>query len=121
MAIRKGATDTYWWKVRSRVPVDDGKFLTVGFKAKFRRLDKNRVREILDKIERGDDDMDDSALIEEILIGWKDVIGLETEDGSAPSYENDEEREWVLGIVGIEAAVVRAWLESITPQGRVKN
>ena len=121
MAITRGKDDSYWWKVRQRIAYGNGKLQTVGFMAKFRRLSKQRVEEIFDQI-KDDDGASDSDLINEILIGWKDVVGLQVdEDGTPPSFDVDEDREWVLGLPGIERAVVLAWLESIAPEARVKN
>ncbi len=118
MALVRGSNDHYWWDVKHKVPLDKGKFLTVGFTAKFRRLDKERVSDILSRIHDPDDTVTDAEVVTEVLSGWRDVKEMELEDGSAPDYGDDDQRDWVLGIVGMEGAVVRAWIDSITGGAR---
>ena len=121
MAIVRGSNDSYWWDVRHQVPVDNGKRLTVGFTARFKRLDKDRVADVMASITDEDGPrIQDAELVEEVLIGWKNVLELELEDGSEPSFDDPDQRHWVLGIIGMEAAVVRAWMDSIAG-GRRKN
>ncbi len=120
MAIVRGKDDAYWWQVHHKVPVDDGRYAAVSLKAKFKRLDKARVGQVLDAITNGDASLSDEDLVREVLLDWKQVRGLELEDGSEPSFAVDDQREWVLGIIGMEAAIVRAWAESVTG-GRLKN
>lgn len=121
MAIVRGKDDAYWWKVRRRVAYGNGKLQTVGFMAKFRRLPKQRVAEIF-KMIKDSEDISDADLIDEILIGWKDVTGLQVdEDGTPPSFDIDEDREWVLSIPGVDQAVILAWADSVAPEARIKN
>lgn len=120
MAIVKGGSEFYWWAVKHKVPVDNGKYLPVGFEAKFKRLSKDRVNEIMRKLDADDSDLVDSDLVSEVLHGWRNVREMQVEDGAAPDFNNDEQREWVLGIIGMEAAIIRAWMSSIT-EGKVKN
>ncbi len=119
MAIVRGSSEHYWWKVKHKVPMDNGKFLAVGFTAKFKRFSKDRVATLMG--DGGEDaQINVSEVIGEVLIGWKEMKDIEIEDGSSPDFANDEQREWVLGIIGMDLAVFKAWTHSIT-QGAVKN
>ena len=120
MAIVQGSVDSYWWDVRHQVPIDSGKRLTVGLTAKFKRLDQDAVAAFVDRINDEDDSVEDAEIIEATLIGWKRVLEIELEDGSEPAFDDEPQRDWVLGIVGLQAAIVRAWMESISG-GKRKN
>lgn len=105
---------SYSWPVTVEFPVDGGKTDKQTFDAEFRRLSQSRINSIRERIEKSD--ITDSELAAEVLCGWGGV-----QDGSGDDVPFSERaRDQLLDVPLVAAAVVMAWLSSLTG-GKRKN
>ena len=103
---------SYWFKVTVRRPNDEsGGWDTFDFMGEFHRRDKQYIKAMFEKGAPGD-----AKIVESEFIGWKDV---KQPDGSELEV-NASNRTALLAQLGVEASIVRAWLES-SVTGPAKN
>lgn len=133
MVLKQSDLSSYFWPVKHKIP-HDGKLFPVELMAKFNRITNSRIQEITDALTGKEEakDVDGNVtqeaiepvpvidFIDELLCGWKDVKGLQADDGNQPSYDDLEQREWVLELAGMPNAIAQSWMNSVT-KGRVKN
>lgn len=106
---------TYKWPVTVHIPSDGGKFTKATFTAEFRALAQGEIERVIEQGRGGDMDAD---LLRECLAGWS---GVQDGDGNELAY-SEEARATLANIAYVRAAVVTAFLESITGGGaRRKN
>lgn len=99
---------TYSWPVEVRFPVDGGKTDKQTFDAEFRRFTQTRINEIRELIEAGK--ITDTELAREVMAGWE---GVNDGNGDAVPF-SERARDQLLDVPLVAAAVVMAWLGSLT-------
>lgn len=104
---------SYRWPVRYSLPNDDGKYQKYEFTAEFMRLPQSRLDEMQKQAAAGD--LDDSAVIEEVLVGWSDIKTSTGED-----FEfNDTNKRILLDYAGMRGTIIKTFFESI--EGAVRK
>jgi hypothetical protein len=99
---------TYTWPVTVEFPIDGGKTDRQTFDAEFKRVSQTRMNEIRDAIETGK--TSDVDLARDVMIGWAGVT-----DGRGENVPFSEgSRDQLLDVPLVAAAVVYAWLSSLT-------
>jgi len=113
---------TYLWPVKVRVPGEKkGKFETFSFFAEFKRVDQDRIKQMLQELRaqgdapEGSVELTDRRLLDEVLVGWKDV----TDASGKPLEFNDETLDAVLAVGGMEGAFVASWFDAINGSGAI--
>lgn len=99
---------TYTWPVSVEFPGDGGKTEKQTFDAEFKRMTQTRINEIRGLIERNE--ITDTELAAEVLTGW---AGVNDASGDAVPF-SESARTQLLDIPLVAAAVVMAWLGSLT-------
>lgn len=99
---------TYTWPVTVEFPVDGGKTDRQTFDAEFKRMSQTRINEIRGLIERNE--VTDTELAREVLVGWE---GVNSDNGDAVPF-SERARDQLLDVPLVAAAVVMAWLGSLT-------
>ena len=99
---------TYTWPVEVHFPVDNGKTERQTFDGEFKRLTQTRITEIRTAIENGA--TSDLELASEILVGWE---GVNDADGEPVKF-TERNRDQLLDVPMVAAAVIMAWLGSLT-------
>jgi len=95
---------SYSWPVVVQIPADGGKFTKATFDATFKVIPQDRIDGIL----RGGNV--DAELLREVTEGWK---GIQDEDGNDLPY-SEEAREKLLSVPYVRAALVEAYLDSLS-------
>ena len=99
---------TYSWPVQVEFPIDGGKTDRQTFDGEFKRMTQTRITEIRELIEKGQ--ISDIELAREVLVGWEGV-----NDGNGDTVPfSERSRDQLLDIPLVAAAVVLAWLGSLT-------
>ena len=99
---------TYTWPVQVEFPTDGGKTERQTFDAEFKRMTQTRINEIRGQIERNE--ITDTELAREVLSGW---AGVNDGGGDVVPF-SEHARDQLLDIPLVAAAVVLAWLGSLT-------
>lgn len=99
---------TYTWPVTVEFPVDGGKTDKQTFDGEFKRMTQTRINELRAVIERGE--ITDTELAREVLAGWE---GVNDANGDAVPF-TERSRDQLLDVPLVAAAVVLAWLGSLT-------
>lgn len=107
-------SDSYFWPVVVEFP-GDGKKEKQEFKAQFKRVSQDKIKEIGSAIDN--DLTNDEALCKEMLVGWD---GIATGSGEKIPY-SEEARDKLLKIHLVAGAIVRSWLDSIRVDQKAKN
>lgn len=112
MAFVISQSQSYRWPVAVEFPVDGGRFDRQTFDAQFKRLPQDRIRSIWDEIKA--EELDDDGLCNEILVGWSGI----TDDNGAEIPYSEQARADLLLVPLVSAAVVSAWLDSLSKAKR---
>lgn len=99
---------SYTWPVTVEFPVDGGKVEKQTFDAEFKRIPQTRINEIHEVVQKGQ--TSDPELAREVLIGWS---GVNDGNGEAVPF-SEGMRDQLLDIPLVAAAVVMAWLNSLS-------
>lgn len=99
---------SYTWPVEVLFPIDGGKTEKQTFDAEFKRMTQSRINEIRSMIERNE--ITDTELAREVLTGW---AGVNDGNGDAVPF-TERARDQLLDVPLVAAAVVMAWLGSLT-------
>lgn len=102
---------SYIWPVSVQTPVNGGKFAKATFDATFKVISQERI----DAIVRGGNV--DSELLSEVIQDWKGV--QDDEDNELPFSEGARDR--LLSVPYVRAALVDAYLDSLSGGARRKN
>lgn len=108
--IRK--SESYRWPVEYKTPTDDGKYDRQQFTAEFKRLDQPRLDEIYATAKAGE--FHDVEVAAEVLVGW---AGVSTASGE-PFDFTDNNRDVLLALPGMRAAVLGAFFDSVKGAAR---
>lgn len=103
---------TFAWPVKFEIP-GDARAIRCEFVAEFNRIPQNRI----DELTTGADPVSDEALLDEVMVGWRDV---KDEQGNDVEF-NAANRRQLLAIPGTRRAIVLAFLEAITGVAKLKN
>lgn len=99
---------SYTWPVTVEFPVDGGKTERQTFDAEFKRISQTRINEIRTAI--ANEATTDTDLSREVLVGWE---GVTDGNGDAVPF-TERARDQLLDVPLVSAAVVMAWLGSLT-------
>jgi hypothetical protein len=99
---------SYTWPVTVEFPTDGGKTDRQTFDAEFKRLTQTRINEIRAAIEANA--TTDTELAREVLVGWE---GVTDGNGEAVPF-SERSRDQLLDVPLVSAAVIYAWLGSLT-------
>jgi len=99
---------TYTWPIAVEFPIDGGKTDRQTFDGEFRRMSQSRINEIRDRIEKSE--ITDVELATEVLAGWN---GVNDGNGDAVPF-SEGARDQLLDVPLVAAAIVMAWLQSLT-------
>jgi hypothetical protein len=99
---------SYTWPVTVEFPIDGGKTERQTFDAEFRRVPQSRMAELRKMIEAGE--ITDLDICAEVLAGWS---GITDDRGEAVPY-SEGARDTLLDVPLVAAAVVMAWMASLT-------
>jgi hypothetical protein len=100
-------TASYSWPVVVELPADGGRFEKHTFDAEFRRLNQTRIESIMSEAVAGQ--LRDVEVAGEVMIGWKGI----TENGEDIPYSEKAKAD-LLGLQLVAAAVIKAWMESLS-------
>lgn len=100
-------TASYSWPVTLELPADGGRFEKHTFDAEFRRLNQARIEEIMAAAVASQ--LRDVEVADEVMIGWKGI----TENGEEIPY-SEKSKSDLLGMQLVAAAVIKAWMESLS-------
>lgn len=100
-------SDSYVWPVTVEIPTDGGRYEKSTFDIEFKRVSQSRVGTLIEAGTKGE--MTDRKTCEELVIGWKGVTDGENE---IPFSQNT--LGMMLDIQGVERAVVKAWIDSLS-------
>lgn len=99
---------SYTWPVTVEFPVDGGKTERQTFDAEFRRIPQSRMADLRKQIEAGD--VTDMDICLEVLTGWAGV----TDDRGESVPFSEGAKAQLLDVPLVAAAVVMAWMQSLT-------
>lgn len=105
---------SYTAPVAVKMPGDKGKFTTVKFNARFKRVSLTEFEALNAAIR--EKTMTDAQLIDEVLVGWGDV---ENKNGEPVEF-TPENLEVLLDIFPVRPSIVQAFFDSIH-LGAAKN
>lgn len=113
--LKLGASDRFWYPVRVEILDDDGVRRTHEFRALFRRYGRSDFERLMKRARDGE--ITDDALAREVLLGWQ---GVQDETGGEVSF-SAEARERLLDLWPVLPALILAFVEAHSPEGRRKN
>jgi len=100
-------SDSYSWPVTFDIPVDGGRHERQTFDGEFKRLSQSRITEIGEQIKA--EEITDSALAAEVLIGWSGV----TDDSGKDVPFSQSALQQLLDVPMLAAAITLAYFESL--------
>lgn len=100
--------ESFTWPVTYRMPKDGGKYDKQEFTVEFKRLPESRIREIKEQADRSE--IEDDALIAEILLGWS---GIRTAEGEEFPYNETNKRVLFDLFPGVRAAIILTWFAAL--------
>lgn len=113
--LRLGASDRFWYPVRVEIVDADGVRRVHEFGALFRRLGRSDFERLMRRVRDGD--LTDDALARDVLLGWR---GVQDESGAEVPF-SPEARERLLDLWPVLPALIQAFVEAHSPEGRRKN
>lgn len=106
-------TKTYFWPVKIETPTETGEPIVETFQAEFTRMGADEIAALMR--EGGGVSMADATDL--AFVGWRDIV-----DGETALEVNADNRKRLLNVTGMRAAILEAWLDSITgSEARRKN
>ena len=132
MAVILTKTPAYWAEGFFVLPDQPGRPIVIDFRLRFKRLKKAEAEELDRRIRinserhqaqlraivagepvpQVDPEITDKEVLDQVLADWE---GFTDEGGTAAMYTEAARAQLVEDYPGIEAAMVRAWLESRQP------
>jgi hypothetical protein len=100
-------SDSYTWPVTFDIPVDGGRHERQTFDGEFKRLPQSRITEIGEQIKA--EEITDSTLAGEVLIGWAGV----TDDAGKDIPFSQSALQQLLDVPMLAAAITLAYFESL--------
>jgi hypothetical protein len=100
-------SDSYTWPVTFDIPVDGGRHERQTFDGEFKRLAQSRITEIGEQIKA--EEITDSTLAGEVLIGWAGV----TDDAGKDIPFSQSALQQLLDVPMLAAAITLAYFESL--------
>lgn len=120
MSVLKGVKDTIEVPITAEVEGDNGRVITVKFKATYRKLRVEEGQEVLRRFELPPDDDDaltDEEAMEKYLIGWRELRG---EDGQEIEFAPDVLAD-AMQVREYRVALVRGFLEALLGREAVQR
>jgi hypothetical protein len=108
-------SDSFWYPVSVQTIGQDGKRSTEQFQALFKRYSRTQFEALVARLQSGE--QTDLSLATDVLIGWRGVLDA---DGKEVEF-SEQARDALLDIWPVLPAVVGAFIEAHTPEGRAKN
>lgn len=99
---------TYTTPVKVDVPGDNGKTEQKAFTAIFKRLSQEELDDVTDRL--GAKTLTDKGLIDEVLVGWKDV----QDENSTPLEFNETNLAALLNVFPTRPTIVKTFFASIS-------
>lgn len=113
--LKLGASDRFWYPVRVEIIDDDGVRRPHEFRALFRRYGRSDFERLMRMVREGE--ITDDALARDVLLGWQ---GVQDETGAEVPF-SVEARERLLDLWPVLPAIIQAFVEAHSPEGRRKN
>jgi hypothetical protein len=113
--LKLGASDRFWYPVRVEILDDDGVRRPHEFRALFRRHGRSGFERLMEKVRASE--ITDDALARDVLLGWQ---GVQDESGADIAF-SPEARERLLDLWPVLPAIIQAFIEAHSPEGRRKN
>jgi hypothetical protein len=113
--LKLGASDRFWYPVRVEILDDDGVRRPHEFRALFRRYGRSDFERLMEKVRASE--ITDDALARDVLLGWH---GVQDESGADITF-SQEARERLLDLWPVLPAIIQAFIEAHSPEGRRKN
>lgn len=107
--------ESFWYPVAVELIDGDGKRVQSRFDARFKRYSRTQFQALVQRLQSGE--QTDLALAEDVLIGWR---GVQDVDGQEVAF-SAATRDALLDIWPVLPAVVGAFIEAHSPEGRAKN
>lgn len=107
--------DAFWYPVTVALIDADGKRTQHQFEARFKRYSRTQFEALVQRLQSGE--QTDLALAEDVLVGWR---GVQDAEGQEVAF-SAATRDALLDIWPVLPAVVSAFIEAHSPEGRAKN
>jgi hypothetical protein len=98
---------TYAAQVKVDMPGDNGKTVQKVFSATFKRLSQSDLDNLVERL--NSKDLSDSALIDEVMVGWGDV----QDESGTPLEFNDTNLAALLDVYPVRPTIVKTFFASI--------
>ena len=108
-------SDAFWYPVNVELIDDAGKRRPHRFEARFKRYTRTQFAALIERLQSGQ--QTDVALAEDVLLGWR---GVQDGDGQEVEF-TPAARDALLDVWPVLPALVSAFVEAHTPEGRAKN
>ena len=103
---------SYSWPVTLQLAADGGEFQEFTFDVQLKRLEQDRIREILQPAEGKA--LTDEDACRELVMGWS---GISDKKGADLPF-SEAALAKLLKVHGAPGAIVKAWLDSINPEAK---
>lgn len=113
--LKLAASDRFWYPVRVDIIDADGVRRPHEFRALFRRYGRADFERLMRLVREGE--ITDDALARDILLDWQ---GVQDESGIEIPF-SVEARERLIDLWPVLPALITAFVEAHTPEGRRKN
>lgn len=107
--LKVGQSESFLYPVKVTILDESGVEVPYEFKARFRRLSREKMAEVQNK--------KDLELMRDNLLGWSGVV----DESENPLPFTDENKELVFNLWPVLPAMAKAFVEAHSPEGRAKN
>lgn len=114
MALKLDISPTYTWPVEFRIAGNGPENpIAISFNAEYKRLPRQRIKEIMAELRSGSSTITDEMIIDEVWVGWD----VPDDSGSVAAF-TPENRAALFELLGSAEEIVVAWIESLTAGAR---
>lgn len=106
-------SQTFKWPVAVSLPADGGKTVKHTFDAEFKRLGKEELAGLFDKL---DADGGADSVVRAVMVGWAGIT-----DGSEAVPFSDGALQQLLDIPTVTGAILKAFTEAVSGEAQRKN
>lgn len=110
-------SNLYWFPVVVEMTDSDGKKKKFDFDAQFERISQDEFNELFRAREEGEAGLKDADVVERVFRGWRRV----QDANGADAPVTPENRIALLNVLGVQSAIIRAYVKSLGIEGKAKN